>query len=35
MKDEISAALRADEPGIASRHIQIATLMARHLQRAA
>jgi hypothetical protein len=35
MKDEIGAALRADEPGIASRHIQIATLMARHLQRAA
>jgi hypothetical protein len=35
MKDEIGAALRADEASIASKHIQIATLMARHLQQVA
>jgi hypothetical protein len=32
MKDEIEAALRAKEPGVASRHVQIATLLARRLQ---
>jgi hypothetical protein len=31
VKDEICAALRAQEPGVASRHVQIATLMARRL----
>jgi hypothetical protein len=33
IKDEIGAALRAEQPGVASRHVQIATLMARRLQR--
>lgn len=32
IKDEIGAALSANEPAIASRHVQIATLMARRLQ---
>ena len=32
IKDEIRAALRAKEPGVASRHVQIATLLARRLQ---
>jgi hypothetical protein len=32
IKDEIRAALRASEPGVASRHVQIATLLARRLQ---
>gem|GEM_PF-3423767 len=32
IKDEIGAALRADAPGVASRHVQIATLMARRLR---
>jgi hypothetical protein len=32
IRDEIRAALRAKEPGVASRHVQIATLLARRLQ---
>jgi hypothetical protein len=32
IKDEIRAALRAKEPGVASRHVHIATLLARRLQ---
>jgi hypothetical protein len=32
IKDEIDAAMRAQEPGVASRHVQIATLLARRLR---
>lgn len=32
IKDEIGAALRADEPGVASRHVQLATLLAGRLR---
>jgi hypothetical protein len=32
IKDEIRAALRAKEPGVASRHVQLATLLAGRLQ---
>jgi len=32
IKEEIGAALRAAEPGVASRHVQLATLLARRLQ---
>jgi hypothetical protein len=32
IKDEIGAALRAEEPGVASRHVQLATLLAGRLQ---